>query len=793
MKKKILLIILLALLGSIKVNAFTVAQIQVQVNNSQTGLSIASHPVIITDSAGFIQTYYTNVYGQFNDSVYNAATTPVKYYIITYDCNNVMHYDTVTTFGWVYKSANFNICNVAPDLGILEIINPGDTSFISGLQTIPVVKVKNFTSDTVSGIHFGYKINGQLFTQFFYAYDLLPNATNYFNLSGFTTPSSNFTFCAFLMNTDNNSANDTLCKTVVVANPYKDAGVVEVLTPLNSVISGDSVAPVVRFKNYGTNTLTSIEIGYRANDWGPFVTEIWTGNLPQNSTAIFTFNQKFQVSSSPELHFEAYTFLTGDQNWFNDSSLKIIPITQTFDAGVVQIIHPVTALAGDTIYPQIKIKNFGTQLLTSVPVRYKVNSQLIGNAICNLNIAPNSTVNYTFPQYFICPTNSFCIFFSTELANDIVTMNDTTHICIDPILSLLDVGVIDIINPADIVCTGNVIYPKVIIKNFGLTPLSSIPVAYQRGSLTPVTATWTGNPLNYGDTASLTFLIPFTVPAGSTFSISAYTNLANDSYAFNNKITKTIVIANTSIQPFNINGDDTIVIGQSNVIYQASINSPGSQYVWTLPPGAFLDSVHDNFITVHFANNVQSGNITCKIITPCGVTPTSVFPIYVFTTPPPPIINLNANHTLQSGYTTGNQWYFENNAIQGANSQTYTASQTGHYYCKVTINSNTSAQSNTIYVGFTGLDDAFVKTDFEVYPNPASDKLFFRYAIDKTDVVELKLMDIEGRCIKSILNIQQKAGDYKYEIDVSDMTKGLYFYQFNCGNSALTGKIIITK
>lgn len=900
MKKKILLITMLVLLGSIKVNAFTVAQIQVQVNNSQTGLSIASHPVIITDSAGFNQTYYTNAYGQCNDSIYNAATTPVKYYIITYDCNNVMHYDTVTTFGWVYKSANFNICNVGADLGIIGIIIPGDTSFITGFYYSPCVKVKNYSTSIVNSFHIGYSINGQAPVIYnWYGGSIMYGDTLTISMPYFVMPTTNFTFCAFLMNTDNNYANDTLCKTVVIANPYNDAGVVEVLTPLNSVIAGDSVAPVIKFKNYGTNTLTSVNIGYRPKDWGPFVIETWTGNLPYDSTAIFAFNQKFQVQSTFDLRIEVYTFLTGDQNWHNDSVLKILPITPVnYDAGVVdivipsssihvgdtvypriilknyglntltnievkvkinqqnpytytwsgtlpyngidtlfigninviyipdmnfkaftnlnndqnhnndtsyrsftilpplndvglvQVLHPVTALTGDTIYPQIKIKNFGSSPVSSVSVRYRVNGQQIGNAICNLNIAPDSSVIFTFPQYFICPSTTVYLVAYIQATN-IFVQNDSAIIWITPNPAVKDAGIIEIINPGNYACVGSQIITKVIIKNFGQTPLSSIPIAYQRGSLTPVTAIWTGSPLNYGDTVSYTFNTTFVVPMGSTFSIAAYTNLANDGYSLNNKKAKSIAIIN--IPPaFNILGDSIIVAGQSNVMYYAGSSQYG-QYVWTLPPGAYLDSINQNFIIVHFANNAQSGNITCKIINPCGVTPIAVFPVNVYTTPPPPIINLNANHTLHSSYSTGNQWYFENNAIQGANSQTYTATQTGHYYCMVSINGITSAQSNTIYVGFTGLDEAFVKTDFEVYPNPASDKLFFRYAIDKTDVVELKLMDIEGRCIKSILNIQQKAGDYKYEIDVSDMTKGLYFYQFNCGNSALTGKIIITK
>lgn len=793
MKKKILLIILLAILGSIKVNAFTVAQIHVSVSNSQTGLSIASHPVIITDSAGFNHTYYTNAYGQFNDSVYNASSTPVKYYIITYDCNNVMHYDTVTTFGWVYKSAIFNICHVGADLGIIEIINPGDTSFNTGVQINPLVKVKNFSSVLVSTIHLGYSINGQTpIIQSFFGYNLLPGDTLNINLSAFILPASNFTFCAFILNTDNNPSNDTLCKTVIVSNPYHDAGVVDIVIPSNPIHVGDTIYPRIILKNYGLNTLTNIEVKVKINQQNPF-TYTWTGNLPYNGIDTL-FMGNINVIYIPDMNFKAFTNLNNDQNHNNDTSYKSFTILPPLnDVGLVQVTHPVTALTGDTIYPQIKIKNFGSSPVSSVSVRYRVDGQQIGNAICNLNIAPDSSVVFTFPQYFVCPSTSFFLIAYIHATN-IFLINDSASIYLTPNPAIKDAGIIEIINPADVVCTGNTIYPKVIIKNFGQTPLSSIPIAYQRGSMTPVTAIWTGSPLNYGDTVSYTFVTPFTVPSGSSFVISAYTNLANDTYLLNNKITKSVTIANSSTLPFNITGDDTIVAGQTGVVYHAGNYSyPYCQYVWTLPPGAFLDSVYNNNIIVHFANNAQSGNITCKIITPCGVTPTSVFPIYVFTTPPPPIISLGTNHIMYSGYSTGNQWYFENNAIQGANSQTYTATQTGHYYCKVSINGSTSAQSNTIYVGFTGLDEAYVKTDFEVYPNPANDKLFFRYTIDKTDVVELKLMDIEGRCIKSILNDEQTAGEYKLETDINDLNKGMYFYQFRYGESVLSGKLIVVK
>ena len=687
MKKKIFVSVLLLIVGILKTYAFTVAFIYGTVTNSQSGLPIINHTVIITDSLSYTHTLFTGNSGYYNDSIANSSSNPVKYYILTYDCNNNLHFDTVTTTGYVSHISNFSICNIGQDVGIIGITIPSDTSFIAGYNCYPKIKVKNFSTSQVYYIKIGFSINGQIptITVFNVLYPFFPNDTMTFEFTTpFTTPNSNFTICAFTLNADNNTSNDTLCKNVTILPPPKDAGILSINYPVNSVTSGDTIAPVIQIKNFGTDTLNNIQLMYYINGVLKS-TETWYGNLIYDSSASFTFLNKYVVNSTNNIHLLVRLYLNGDYNHVNDSIYKLI------------------------------------------------------------------TVN---PAQF-------------------------------------DVGISDIIIPSNYACEYQSVYPKVIIKNYGLTALSSIPLSYQKGSLTsPVSETWTGSPLGYGDTVSYTFIVPLNIGSGTSFYLHSFTTLANDANLSNNSIVNQIFIEQYNSN-FSILGDDTIVIGQNNVIYHTDVLNTG-QYIWTLPPGASVDTAYANCIVVNFANNAQSGNITCKIINICGTSQTIVFPVWVFTTPPPPTI-FQMGNTLYSGYSTGNQWYFDNTAIPGANQPTYTPSQTGYYFCKVTINGTTSNVSNIIYVAFAGTNNITYTENFEIFPNPVKDKLTITYNLDKSTEVELNILNSEGRFIKNLINFNQLPGKYEYTFDLENLAKGLYFYNLKTSGHTVNGKFIIVK
>ncbi len=686
MKKKIIILIALAFLGLTKTNAFTVAFINGYVNNSQTGLSISSHPVIITDSMGYYQVLTTNNYGYYNDSIFNNSSNQVKYYILTYDCSNVLHYDTVTTFGYVFKTSSFSICQSGLDVGIPEFVYLNDTNYITGTYIHPAVVVKNFDVFPVSTFHIAYSINGQPpIVETWNGNPISSNDSIIYSFYNGYSANSNYSICAYTLNNDGNSSNDSVCKNIIMLIPPIDAGVTEFISPAANVNIGDSVAITVRFKNMGNQSISNLQLSYKAY-YQVIATENWTGNLPPNGLAVFTFNQKLFINTTTPFKLEAYTQLTNDFNSSND---------------------------GDSI-----------------------------NVL--VNAAP------------------------------------------------FDVGVIEIINPQTAVCNGNTVSPQITIKNFGTNPLTSIPVKYQRGTQPPVQEIWNGSALQPGATTTYTFVTPFTIPSGTSFGFSAFTNLANDVSTLNDKYSEVIYIYNIPSPITSIMGDDTVIFGQNNVIYTAlPIDTNFStSYIWTFPVGITSNNIIGNSVSINYGNNVQSGNISCKKVNMCGSSLTTILPISVFATPPPPIIYQNGN-TLNSGYSSGNQWYYNNVAIAGATQPTYIPTNTGYYYCMVTINGSSSYVSNSIYVAITGIEDAYIKSHFMVYPNPFTDETNFKYSLNKSAVVNLKITDMEGRIIRTLVSEEQSMGEYTYQLNANNLSKGIYFYQFIAGNTSLNGKLII--
>ena len=213
------------------------------------------------------------------------------------------------------------------------------------------------------------------------------------------------------------------------------------------------------------------------------------------------------------------------------------------DAGILTINTPVSSsVVGDSIAPSVTVKNFGLTALTTFPVKYIVNNQLPTTETWVGSLAAGGSASYTFNHKFYVNPGNYTICAATTLTGDMFTLNDSVcnYVTVNPAAN--DVGIIKIISPSDSVPSSSTSHVTVLLKNFGTTPVTSVPVFYQRGALTPVSATWTGAPLNIGDTVSYTFATTFTVPIGNSFNLCAWTALANDAYPPNNKLCKSSTI-----------------------------------------------------------------------------------------------------------------------------------------------------------------------------------------------------------------------------------------------------------
>ncbi|MGB5849035.1 MAG: T9SS type A sorting domain-containing protein, partial [Ignavibacteriaceae bacterium] len=92
-------------------------------------------------------------------------------------------------------------------------------------------------------------------------------------------------------------------------------------------------------------------------------------------------------------------------------------------------------------------------------------------------------------------------------------------------------------------------------------------------------------------------------------------------------------------------------------------------------------------------------------------------------------------------------------------------------------------------------DEIFI-TNFKLsqnYPNPFNPTTSIIYQIPKVSFVTIKVYDILGNGIATLVNEEKPAGSYEVEFDGTVLPSGIYFYQLRAGNFIETKKMVILK
>ncbi len=82
---------------------------------------------------------------------------------------------------------------------------------------------------------------------------------------------------------------------------------------------------------------------------------------------------------------------------------------------------------------------------------------------------------------------------------------------------------------------------------------------------------------------------------------------------------------------------------------------------------------------------------------------------------------------------------------------------------------------------------------FQNYPNPFNPKTIIRYSIIENQFTNLKIYDVLGNEIASLVNEEQKPGSYEVEYDAGNLPSGIYFYKIQSGNKMITKKMMVLK
>lgn len=97
-----------------------------------------------------------------------------------------------------------------------------------------------------------------------------------------------------------------------------------------------------------------------------------------------------------------------------------------------------------------------------------------------------------------------------------------------------------------------------------------------------------------------------------------------------------------------------------------------------------------------------------------------------------------------------------------------------------------------------GVDDNFsdypsTYTLFQNYPNPFNPLTTISYSIPASSFVTLKVFDILGNEISSLVNEEKLAGNYELEFNAANLPSGVYFYRLQTVNFIEISKMVLMK
>jgi len=98
----------------------------------------------------------------------------------------------------------------------------------------------------------------------------------------------------------------------------------------------------------------------------------------------------------------------------------------------------------------------------------------------------------------------------------------------------------------------------------------------------------------------------------------------------------------------------------------------------------------------------------------------------------------------------------------------------------------------------TGVEkvDHQVPGDYELsdnYPNPFNPSTKINFALPSQGMVSLKVFNVLGQEVRSLVNEELNAGSYTYDFDASNLSSGIYFYTLSTNNFSVTKKMMLMK
>ena len=102
-------------------------------------------------------------------------------------------------------------------------------------------------------------------------------------------------------------------------------------------------------------------------------------------------------------------------------------------------------------------------------------------------------------------------------------------------------------------------------------------------------------------------------------------------------------------------------------------------------------------------------------------------------------------------------------------------------------------KTNTVGINLTSSE---IPGEFKLennYPNPFNPETTIKYQLPKSALVTIKLYDITGREVSTLVNQQHEAGYYDFKFNASFLASGVYFYRIQAGEFSDIKRMVLVK
>jgi len=136
-------------------------------------------------------------------------------------------------------------------------------------------------------------------------------------------------------------------------------------------------------------------------------------------------------------------------------------------------------------------------------------------------------------------------------------------------------------------------------------------------------------------------------------------------------------------------------------------------------------------------------------------------------------------------------------AMITSSSQTYiyVIAVAGVYQYECTFHS--PMMSGTFTAGLTGIEKTGENVNgyklLQNYPNPFNPSTTINFSLPQNNFVSLKVYDMSGKEIKTLISSLLSTGEYKYTFEGSGLSSGMYIYKLSAGDFTETRRMTLIK